>query len=150
MCFWQTISVLQKCIWLPLCLHTMGSSVLQVILVLVILVLKLDTYLEVCESLFSGTCGMSSLFFSLYLWIAELCSSNSMLELPHNSCSRITEQICCTTISYCAVRQEFHPHTQQSHIFGLDLWAYVSEIRTATVRFVDVWDASISVCFDDF
>lgn len=103
---------------------------------------------DLWESLFSGTCGMSSLFF-LFIVVNHCFVFEYRLrvfELPDISCSRITEQICCTTISYCAVQQEFHTHGNvSSHVFGLDLCAYVSEIRTA-IRFVLMCGMPVSPC----
>lgn len=107
-------------------------------------VLDSDTFCEICErAYFLAHVESLPYFFSLSLWITVLCLSSQ----PHISCSRITEQICCTTISYCAVQQEFHTHGNvSSHVFGLDLCAYVSEIRTETVRFVLMCGMPVSPC----
>jgi len=67
------------------------------------------------ERLFSGTCGISSLFFSLYLcellycvWVQSVWVAKHLLH-----------------ISYCAFQQEFHTRTWRCQLSSLLDWICV-------------------------
>ncbi len=105
------------------------------------------------ESILSGTCGMSSVFPSICLWITVLCLSSGVFELPHIPCSRITEQICYDYQLLCCSSGISHTNTAMSALTYLD-WICLClcfwDKKSNSTLCIDVWDASIFMCFDAF